>query len=354
LVTENGWSQSELDAAVFVKKWDNGDWAMAGFWVDDETGVGSEGRLLELEEMVAKRYGVSSAGPVNWMLGMTVERDVKEHTVQLGQEAYIDSLLERFGLVDAKTVSTPLPVGADLAKANCPKTPEEQAEMADSRYRELVGCLMYSMLTVHPEIAYAVSVLSKFVANPGPIHYEAAKRVLRYLKGVKSAKLVLGGWAELRAYSDADWAGDRDDRRSTGAYVFCIGAGAVSWSSKRQPTVALSTLEAEYMALTQAAKEALWLKRFLAELGIDIPSVILFGDNQGSLALAKNNVFHARSKHIDIQHHFIRDTIKSGDITLQYLPTQYMVADVLTKSLPTEKHHEHARAMGLSLPDLLS
>lgn len=165
---------------------------------------------------------------------------------------------------------------------------------------------------------------------------------------------MLGGWPELSAYSDADWAGDRDDRRSTGAYVFCIGAGAISWSAKRQPTIALSSLEAEYMALTQASKEALWIKRLLNEFGINIPTVIIFGDNQGSLALAKNSVFHARSKHIDIQHHFIRDTIKSGEVEVQYLPTEYMVADVLTKSLPTEMFRKHARAMGVALPELLS
>lgn len=135
-------------------------------------------------------------------------------------------------------------------------------------------------------------------------------------EGVKSAKPTLGGWSELQGYSDAGWAGDRDNRHLTGAYGLCISLVFVAWASKRQPTIAPSTLEAEYMGLNQASKEALRLQRFLAEVGIGIPSVILFGDNQGSLAPGKNAVFHARSKHFDIQHHFVRQVFKSSDIAI--------------------------------------
>jgi hypothetical protein len=348
MVKENGWTNCPNDEAVYYRVWDNGDWAWVSYWVDDANSVGIEGRLLDLEEKIAKRFGVSSVGDASWMLGMTVERDRAKKTISLGQEAYIDTLLERFGLENAHPVSTPLPVGIELNKSQCPKTDEEKAAAADLRYSELVGSLMYAALATRPDISSAVATLSKFMSNPAPVHYEAGLRVLRYLKGTKDGKLTLGGWAEITAYSDSNWGGDRDNRRSTGGYVFCIGAGAVSWSAKQQPTPALSSLEAEYMALTQATKEALWLKRFMGDLGIHIPSVKLFGDNQGSLALATNRVFHARSKHIDIQYHFIRHHVKSGEIILKYLPTAYMVADIMTKPLPLEKHCTHTRSMGVT------
>jgi hypothetical protein len=185
------------------------------------------------------------------------------------------------------------------------------------------------------------------MSKPGPLHWAAVKRILRYLKGTLDMKLCLGGNdINMRGYCDADWGGDLDTRRSTTGYVFFIGDGAISWNSKRQPTVALSTTEAEYMATTQAAKEAIWLRQLMADVGcVQGGATTIMSDNQGSIALAKNPKHHSRTKHIDVQHHFIREVVEDEVVELRYCRTQDMVADVLTKALARERHETLTSAM---------
>ena len=283
------------------------------------------------------------------MLGMLVERDRAARTISISQEAFINSILARFNLTDASPLSTPLTPGTHLSAADCPTSQEEKDEMATRPYRELVGAISWLALGTRPDIAFAASSLARFGHNPGRVHWEAAKRVLRYLKGTKQWRLTLGGTPpQIAAFTDADWGSDRDDRRSIGAYIVKIGCGAVSWKSKKQSCVALSSTEAEYMALCQAAKESVWMVDFLKNLGISIhDTMVVNADNQGSMALAKNPVFHDRSKHIDIQYHFTRDLVKEGRISLNYVPTQEMVADMLTKALPRAQHETLANGIGL-------
>jgi hypothetical protein len=181
-------------------------------------------------------------------------------------------------------------------------------------------------------------------------HWQAVKRVFRYLRGTTGQKLMLGGTDQvvLTGYSDADWGASKDTRKSVGAYAFLLGVGAVSWRSRRQRAVARSSMEAEYMALSQAACEAVWLRRLLEQMGFaqDQPTVLL-ADNQGSMALATNPVHHDRSKHIDIQHHYIREVVDDKLVMLQYCSTQDMAADVLTKSLTRDKHCKCVQMLGM-------
>ena len=188
--------------------------------------------------------------------------------------------------------------------------------MTGSNYHELIGSLQYVSLATRPDITFAISKLAQFLANPARIHLEAALRILRYLKGMSGRTLNLGGEvADLAGFSDSDWGGDRDDRKSIGAYVFMMGDGAISWKTKKQSSVALSSVEAEYMGMCQAAKEAVWITGLLEDLGISLRSpVIIYGNNHGALALAQNPVFHPRSKHIDIQYHFTHDLVQAGRI----------------------------------------
>lgn len=344
-----GWTKLDSDPCAFRKSFDNGN-AMVVFWVDDGTSAGPENRLLELETALDARYGISGQGELTWTLGMGFSRDLASRTVFLTQKLYIDTLVKRFGLDDAKTVITPFAPGVTVTRAQCPSTEDEAADMRNVPYRELVGALLYVMVATCPDIGFSVGVLCKYMANPGRAHWEAAKRVLRYLKGTSDHALALGGELVLRAYTDADYAGDRDDRKSTGAYVFTIGSGAVSWSSKKQSVVALSTLEAEYMAMTQAAKEAIWMQSLLRELGAQLDNVLIYGDNQGAIALSRPSVLHNRSKNIDIQYHFIRSALAEGTISIDYLPTAVMLADILTKSLAPARHSDLTRALGIVSP----
>jgi len=180
----------------------------------------------------------------------------------------------------------------------------------------------------------------------------AAKRVLRYLKGTLTRGIVYRPPPKgLTGYSDADWAGDISTRRSTTGYVVMLNNGAIAWRSQRQPTVALSTMEAEYMALTEATKELKWVRQLLTELGHNEDKngpTDLYSDNQSAIALAKNPVSHARAKHIDIRHHFIREAIHDKTVWVQYIPTSEMTADSLTKALGREKHEKCAARMGMS------
>ena len=210
---------------------------------------------------------------------------------------------------------------------------------------------MYAMLGTRVDTAFSVSILSRYLANPGPAHIKAAKRVMRYLKRTSQMGLAFRGTLKpLIGYTDADWAGDTQTRRSTSGFLFNIGSGAISWSSKQQPTVSLSTCKAKYIAKTQATKETMWLQLLLSQLLMDKEersATIIFGDNQRAIALAKNLQFHARTKHIAIQHHFVRKQQTARTVDLQYILIERQVVDGLTKALPNDRFITFWNAVGL-------
>ena len=271
--------------------------------------------LVKLKADLSQQFSMKDLGDVQYVLGIQIERNRAAHTLSISQGEYIRHVLERFGMTDCKPVATPLESSSKLTKADSP-APGSATDAAFVRlYQSAVGAIMYAMLGTRPDIAYAVTALSQFNSNPGQSHWSAVKHVLRYLCGTIDHKLTYGPvTAEdftslslpLHGYSDSDWGSDSDDRRSVTGYVFMLGGAAVSWQARKQTTVALSSVEAEYMAATQATKEAMWWRSVLVELGhrIDGPTVI-HSDSQGSIALSKNPEHHARSKHIDIRHHFV-------------------------------------------------
>jgi hypothetical protein len=257
-------------------------------------------------------------------------------------------------MADCNPCSTPLATDVKLTKEMNAKSEEELLAMENVPYREAVGGLIYLMNSSRPDICHAVSVVSKFCQNPGPQHWTAVKRILRYLKGTKSFGLKLGSAkGTLVGYSDSDWAGDLDDRRSTSGFVFFLFNGAVVWLSKKQPTVALSSAEAEYISLAEATKEATWLSQFLEQIKLPVARpVSLFVDSQSAICLAKGSGQHSRAKHIDIKWHFVRDAVESQLVALEYESTDKMVADVLTKPLPRPKHSQFTEALGvMPLPE---
>ena len=211
-------------------------------------------------------------------------------------------------------------------------------------------------MATRPDIAQAVGVVSQFCENPTQQHWIAVKRIFRYLQGTMDYGLYYRktGEEDLVGYSDADWAGNLDNRRSTTGYAFLLHGACISWRSTRQRTVALSTTEAEYMALSESTQEAVWLKRLLEDLqqrDSNAP-ITIYGDNQGSIALTRNPEYHRRTKHIDIRHHFVREKVEDGQIVIKYCSTQDMLADLLTKPLPAEKFVKLRNKLGiLSNPD---
>ena len=221
--------------------------------------------------------------------------------------------------------------------------------MHDKPYREALGAVQYLRHASRPELAYPVSQLARFSQNPGITHWNALRRVFAYLKGTRDYLLTYGDKpSDVIGYSDADGMSN-EDRHAISGYVFMLNGGAVSWSSKRQDTISLSTTEAEYIALSHAAKEAIWIRNFISEIfGSVTDPILINSDNQSTIALAKDDCYHARTKHIDIRYNFIRYVIEEGKIRLSYCPTEDMTADIFMKALPSLKVKHFASSMGLS------
>lgn len=213
---------------------------------------------------------------------------------------------------------------------------------------------MYLAVCTRPDIAHAVSYLSQYNDCHDSSHWSAAKRVLRYLKGTRNVGLSFKKTTKsLIGYVDANWANCLDDRKSYTGFVFMMAGNPISWESRKQPTTALSSTEAEYMALSEATKEAVYLQSFLLELGMTaVQKVKLFSDNCGAIKLADNPIHHNRSKHIDVRHHFVRGALQSGRIEVVYKPTEHMAADVLTKGLSRSKHRKCTELLGLRFDDV--
>ncbi len=321
--------------------------------IDDSTITGTSPTLIDgIQEEIARIFKITMLGPLNWLLGMEVKRDRKNHTLSISQTTYIDSLLRKFGMTDCKSVSVPLDPTTQISREQCPNTPSDVADMQGVPYRELIGGLIWLSTATRPDLAFTVCVLSRFLDNPGRPHWNAAKRVLQYLKGTRTLGLTYGRSNEthgLDIYTDADGM-SLEHRKAISGYAFILNGAAVSWSSKQQEITALSTTEAEYIALTYTAKEAMWYRFFLAELfgPIAIPFII-YSDNQSAISLAHAELgqFHARTKHIDIRYHFIREKIQEGTFEVIYCPTSEMTADILTKALASFKFKPLVEALGL-------
>jgi hypothetical protein len=286
-----------------------------------------------------------------YCLGIQIRRDRENRILWMSQEKYIGDILKRFNMEDCKPVGTPMDTSIKLTKDMEPQTEQEKLEMKKVPYRSAVGSLMYAMVGTRPDIAAAVGVVSRHLENPGQAHWAAVKRILRYLKGTQKLGLQYGGNPTsglLMGYSDADWAGDLETRRSTTGYMFQLCGGAISWNSKRQSSVALSTTEAEYMALSSATQEAIWLRQLLKDLhNPQQAATVIHEDNQACIAAVKNPTNHSRMKHIDIRYHFTREKVEAKEVVLEYCETNKMVADILTKAIGRPKFEQLRTLMGV-------
>jgi hypothetical protein len=316
-------------------------------YVDDLLIVGpSVAEIKKIKRSLRNRFQMTDLGPCSYYLGMSVQRDRQNRILYLSQEAYIDKVAHQFGINNGAPVSTPIetsPLPENSPEYSCP--PDQRII-----YQRIVGSLMYIMLGSRGDVAYAVSMASRYLANPGPQHMKLARRILRYLHGTKGLRLTYKGRPQmLKGFTDADWGGCRDTRRSTAGYLFNIGSGAISWQSKRQSVVALSTCEAEFLGQTQATKEAVWLRRLLNELNMSqgIAATIICGDNQGAIALSSNPQYHSRTKHMEIQRKWQGEVQDLGTVELKYIPTTEQIADGFTKPLARERFEWFRRGLGI-------
>ena len=244
--------------------------------------------MIMIKKKIRDIIEVVNQGEIHWLLGIEIRRSLSTRSIQLSQHSYIDAILSRYGFSDIKPLSIPFDPHTHLTKDQMPTTVEDIAYMRDKPYREALGALQYLSVATRPDITYAVSILARFSHNPGITHWNALKRVYAYLKSTRDLWLTFGGeQLMLEGFSDADGM-SQEDRHAISGYVFMLNGGAVSWSSKRQGTISLSTTEAEYIALTHAAKEVIWFRNLLSELFGSITHLIpIHSDNQSAIALAK-------------------------------------------------------------------
>ena len=345
--------------------WKDHDGHIIGCHVDDMCVAATPHKRKSLKACL-ESHGllVNDLGNLDIYIGIRIQRDRSKRQIYLSQEEYILKTLKAFGMEDCKPIATPM---ADAKVLHGTALDLQETK----QYQRLVGCLLYIMHGTRPDIAYPVIRLSQHAAHPNTDQWLALKRVLRYLKGTVSVKLVLGHHddvdnfsldtklhdpatgivsfgPELIGYFDAAYA-DSTNRRSTSGYLFKLFGSLISWSSEVQRTIALSTTEAEFMAATEAIKECLWIISVATELGWGIQRPIkLFGDNQGANALTRNPEYHQRTKHIDVRHRFITSLVEDGTISVIYIPSPSMLADMFTKPLPKAHHDLHCQLIGLS------
>ena len=346
-----GFKRLESDRSVYLYQKDNIR-MIVPVHVDDITIASkSQSALDDFVKTLASHFKLRDLGPTELLLGIHITRDRPNRSIALSQRQYIVDMLDRYGLTDCNPVTTPMDPGLRLDASMGASTPQDIAFMRTVPYLNAVGTLLYLGLSTRPDIANATSILARFSSNPGPTHWKAVKYLMRYVKGTMDLKLVYrpdSSGQLFTSFSDADHGGSKDTGKSTGGFLIKVGTGAISWRSKLQPLVALSTTEAEYIAAVEAGKEIFWLRNLLSELGYKFtgPSLLSM-DNQSAISVAKNPEHHGRMKHLDLRWYWLRDAVEDGIISPTFIPTAEMVADLLTKPLPRIKVEYCRGLMGL-------
>ncbi|KAJ9546217.1 hypothetical protein OSB04_025924 [Centaurea solstitialis] len=352
-IKEFGFTKSEFEPCVYTK-FSGSIVTFLVLYVDDILLIGNDVPTLQsVKSWLSKCFQMKDLGEAAYILGIKIYRNRSKRLIGLSQSTYIDKILKKFRMDESKKGFIPMQHGIVLSKTQCPVSSQDQDKMKSVPYASAIGSIMYAMLCTRPDVAYSVSVTSRYQQNPGEPHWVAVKNILKYLRRTKEMFLVFGGTEDeisVTGYSDASFQTDRDDFRSQSGYVFTLNGGAISWKSSKQDTIADSTTEAEYIAASDAAKEAVWLRNFLSDLRV-VASISrpidIFCDNSGAVAQAKEPREHHKSRHVLRKYHLIREIIGRGDVRICKIPTEDNVADPLTKPLARVKHEAHANSIGM-------
>ncbi|GJT34377.1 retrotransposon protein, putative, ty1-copia subclass [Tanacetum coccineum] len=335
----NGFKRSSYDSCVYYRSYAPGEYIYLLLYVDDMLiACKSKAEIGSTKSLLKKEFDMKELGEAKKILGMEIVRDRSRKILRVSQSGYVSKILNNFRIDNGKSVKMPLGGHFKLSLKDCPVKDCDVERMSKVPYANAVGSLMYLMVCTRPDIAYAVSVVSRYLANPGKNHWEAVKWILKYLRGTANVGLVYGtnrgNHVDVTGFVDSDYAKDPDKGRSITGYAFLVQGCVVSWKATLQHVVALSTTEAEYMALTEAVKEAIWLRGLLEELGVELNTVAVNCDNQGAIHLSRNHVFHERTKHINVRYHFIREVLEAKTVKVLKVGTEHNAADALTKVVP--------------------
>jgi transposase InsO family protein len=337
-----GFKASDSDPGLFIK-YNKEEIVYLLVYVDDLL-IASKSKqaVASVESSLRSAFDIHDLGDATFFIGMEIARNRDAGTLKLSQKKLASELVSKYGMQEGKIKTTPLSDSIKLVKE------EPNLDRERYNYAELIGSLLYLSVCTRPDIAQAVGALTRYMSAPSTTHWNAAKGVLRYIAGTPGYGINFTSPSYLRGYCDSDFAGDLDTRRSTTGYVFLYNGGAISWSSRLQPTVAVSTTEAEYMAAAFAVKEALWLRKLLSDFDRKPGVLEIFCDNQAAIKILKHPISSNRSKHIDVIYHFARERVARGEVAFTYIETEHMVADSLTKAVPLHKFKVCLAGMGLS------
>ncbi|GKA27582.1 putative ribonuclease H-like domain-containing protein [Tanacetum coccineum] len=337
---ENRFKRGTIDKTLFIKKV-KGDILLVQIYVDDIIFGSTKKELCnEFEKLMHKKFQMSSIGELTFFLGLQVMQ--KEDGIFISQDKYVDEILKKFGFSTVRITSTPMETSKPLLK-------DTEAEDVDVHlYRSMIGSLMY-LIASRLDIMFVVCACARFQVTPKVSHLHAVKRIFRYLKGQPK----LGLWYpkdspfDLEAYSDSDYAGASLDRKSTTGGCQFLRSRLISWQCKKQTIVANSTTEAEYVAAANCCGQVLWIQNQMLDYGYNFMNTKIFIDNESTICIVKNPVFHSKTKHIEIRHHFIRDSYEKRLIQVIKIHTDHNVADLLTKALDVSRFQFLTASIGM-------
>ena len=337
---EKDFQRGQVDKTLFIKR-DKKDTLLVQVYVDDIIfGATNESLCKEFSEIMTNKFEMSMMGELNYFLGLQIKQ-MSEGTF-ICQSKYCRELLKRFEMDNAKEIQTPMSTSEHLDKD------EKGKEVEITKYRGMIGSLLY-LTASRPDIMFSVCLCARFQSCPKESHLKSVKRIMRYLVGTTHVGLWYpkGSPLSLVGYSDSDFAGCKLDRKSTSGTCHLLGSSLVSWFSRKQVSVALSTTEAEYVAAGSCCAQILWMRQQLQDFGLSLDHIPLRCDNTSAINLTKNPILHSRTKHIEIRHHFIRDHVLKGDIEIEFVETRNQLADIFTKPLEKESFFRIRNELGI-------
>ncbi|CAM8928979.1 unnamed protein product [Rhodiola kirilowii] len=343
VILSNGFRLNQADKCVYNKFDNSRNGVIICLYVDDMLIFGTDQKQVDLTtDFLSSSFAMKDMGEADVILGIRIKRENK--ALALSQSHYVEKVLQKFNCLNCSPVSTPMDPNVKLL----PNTGDAVSQL---EYSQVIGCLMYAMTSTRPDIAYAVGKLSRYTSNPSTHHWEAIRRVLKYLKGTMNYGLVYVGFPSvLEGYTDASWITNLEDHSSTSGWVFLLGGGAISWASKKQTCITSSTMESEFIALAAAGKEAEWLRNLVHEIPLwpkPVASISIHCDSKATLAKAYSQMYNGKSRHLGVRHSAVRELITHGVISIDYVRTHQNLADHLTKGLARDLVHKSCIGMGL-------